>query len=87
MKYNVNELQNIILDIIKTKVVQIGCEKNDVTINTDIMNTLDSFGILDSIMEIEEKTGINIDLAEMNITSKMTIQQLAQEIIHSNAPE
>ena len=81
------KLYEIILDIVEPKLAQAGIDRNAIKPDTDIMDILDSFAILDTIIEIEERAGVSVDLAQMDITNTMTVSGLAKEIVRINSHE
>jgi len=78
------DLYEIILDVIEPKLSQAGFDRNTVNPDTNLMDILDSFGVLDAIMEIEARAGVSADLAKMDFAKAMTVSGLAKEIIRIN---
>jgi acyl carrier protein len=81
------DLYKIILDVIEPKLSQAGFDRNTIKPDTDLMDILDSFGILETIIEIEERAGVSADLAQMDFAKAMTVSGLAKEIIRINSRE
>ena len=82
--YNYEQLCEVVLEVVGKELSRKESNANDIDCETDIMSFLDSFGILDAIVEIEEKTGLSTDLAKMDFDKAMTISGLASEIIRIN---
>jgi len=77
-------LYTIILDVIEPKLLEAGLDRAAVKGDTDLTDILDSFGILETIIEIEERAGVSADLAKMDFVTAMTVGGLAKEIIRIN---
>jgi len=84
MSNNYEKIYETILDVIEPKLEDAGYSRDTVTPDIDLMNVLDSFGVLDAILEIEERTGVNADLGEMEFEDSMTLGKLAKEIVRIN---
>ncbi|RJP84253.1 MAG: hypothetical protein C4518_20380 [Desulfobacteraceae bacterium] len=80
-----SELYEIILEVIHAKLSQEGNDPNGVDENTDLMELLDSFSILDVIMDIEDRATVDADLAKMDFANRMTVRDLIKEIIRINS--
>ncbi len=79
-----SELYEIIVKVVRSKLSQNGEDRHIVDENTDLMELLDSFSFLDVIIEIEERAGVDADLAKMDIANSMTVSELIKEIIRIN---
>ena len=79
------ELYEIILDVIEPKLSEAGFDRKTVSPDADLAGFLDSFGLLEAIMDIEAQAEVSADLAEMDFEKAMTISGLANEIIRINA--
>jgi len=84
MANNYEKIYETILDVIEPKLADAGYSRDTVTPDIDLMNVLDSFGVLDAILEIEERTGVNADLGEMEFEDSMSLGELAKEIVRIN---
>ncbi len=75
-----------ILDVIEPKLSQAGLNRKAVVSDMNLMEILDSFGVLDMIIEVEERTAVSVDLGAMDFDGTMTVEDLANQIIriHSN---
>jgi hypothetical protein len=73
--------------VIEPKLSQAGFDRKTIKPDTDLMDILDSFGILDTLLGIEERAGVSADLAKMDFAKAMTLSGLAMEIIRINARE
>ena len=82
-----SELYEIIVKVVRSKLSSEGLENNNVNEHTDLMELLDSFSLLDVIIEIEERANVSADLAQMNIANTMTVSDLIKEIIQINGCE
>lgn len=80
-----SELFEVILDVIEPKLSEAGYDRAKINPDADLSSFLDSFGLLESIMDIEERSGMSADLGEMDFEKAMTISGLANEIIRINA--
>ncbi len=78
------ELYEIITKVVSSKLSQDGKDTHTVNEHTDLMELLDSFSLLDVIIEIEEHANVSADLAQMDIAETMTISDLIKEIIRIN---
>lgn len=79
-----SELYEIILEVIHFKLSMDGEDRNTIDENTDLMELLDSFSILDVIIEIENRASVDADLAQMDFANTMTVSDLIKEIIRIN---
>ncbi len=80
------DLCETILDVIEPKLSQAGLGRKAIESDMNLMEILDSFGVLDMIIEVEERAAVSVDLGAMDFDSTMTVENLANEIIriHSN---
>lgn len=81
-----SELYEIVLDVIEPQLSGVGFDRKTIKPDTNLMDILDSFGVLDAIMEIEERAGVSADLAQMDFATAMTVSGLAKEIVRINTP-
>jgi hypothetical protein len=81
------DLYEIILDVIEPKISRAGFNRNTIKADTDLMDIIDSFGIFETLIEIEERAGVSADLAKMDFAKAMTLSGLAMEIIRINSRE
>jgi len=80
-----NELYEVILDVIEPRFSEAGHARATIDPDAELSSFLDSFGLLESIMDIEERSGMSADIGEMDFEKAMTISGLANEIIRINA--
>jgi len=73
-----------IISVIEPKLADAGYSRETVHRELDLMDILDSFGVLDAILEIEERSGLNADMGQMEFENKMTLGDLASEIVRIN---
>jgi acyl carrier protein len=78
-----SELREIILDIIGPNLSQAGIQHAEFVDDTDLLVSaiLDSFDYLDLISELEERSGITIDLAAMDDQNIATAKGLIDAVI------
>ena len=88
-KKTYEELYEIILAILESRLEAAGFDRDTVLPETDLMESgiLDSFGMLDALMQIEEQAGVSTDLGEMDFEKAMNIKGLAEEVIRINPNE
>lgn len=80
-----SDLCATILDVVEPRLSQAGLDSKAIDPDMNLMEVLDSFGVLDMIIEVEERAAISVDLGEMDIESTMTVKNLANEIIRINS--
>lgn len=83
-KRRYTELYEIILDVIEPKLSEAGYDRSTVNPDMNLSTFLDSFGLLEAIMDIETAAEVSADLGEMDFEKAMTIGGLANEIIRIN---
>ena len=78
-----SRLREIILEIINPKLGQAGIDPDNFDDHTDLLASaiLDSFDYLDMISELEEKSGIPVDLAEIDDQDIAAIHGLINTIL------
>lgn len=79
-----SEMYEVILEVIEPKLTQAGVDKGRIGPDTNLSDILDSFGILDAIMDIEQRAGVNADIGQMDFEVAMTVGGLAREIVRIN---
>ncbi|MDB2576156.1 hypothetical protein N9Z54_03010 [Planctomycetota bacterium] len=52
--------------------------------STVLTSVMDSFGLLDAILLIEERSGLSVDLAEVQVEGDLTIELLVREVLRLN---
>ena len=80
-----NELYEVILDVIEPKLSEAGFDRATINPEAELSSFLDSFGLLEAIMDIEEHSGMSADIGKMDFEKAMTISGLANEIMRINA--
>ncbi len=81
------DLYEIILDVIEPRLSQAGFDRNTIKPETDLMDIIDSFGVFETLIQIEERAGVSADLAKMDFAKAMTLSGLAAEIMRINPRE
>ncbi len=81
------DLYAVILDVIDSRLSQAGFDRHTIPPDTNLMDIIDSFGIFETLLEIEERAGISADLAKMDFAKAMTLSGLAMEIVRINSYE
>lgn len=85
-EHNEEQMYEIILNVLEPRLEGAGFSRSTVKPETDLLESgiLDSFGMLDILMQIEEEAGVSTDLAEMDFEKAVTAKGLAEEIIRIN---
>jgi len=85
-KKTYNEIKKIIIDFISDDVRRSGMKIEDIQDDFDLLQSglIDSFKFIDLISLVEEKSDIEIDLAELDAEGFATISGLINSIIETN---
>ena len=84
-QHGFKQIYETILDVIEPRLSEAGFDRATIEPETDLSSFIDSFGLLETIMDIEERAGVSADLGEMDFAKAMTIGGLASEIIRINS--
>jgi len=84
MTNDFDTIYQCIIDVIEPGLADAGYSRETIHRDVDLMKILDSFGLLDAILEIEERSGLNADMGQMEFENKMTLGNLASEIVRIN---
>ena len=78
-----SELRKLVLEIIDPKLKHLSIKQDDMGDNTDLLvsGILDSFDFLDLISELEERSGIPVDLAAIDNQDIGTIKGLVEAVL------
>ncbi len=77
-QYNAATLRPLVLDLIAEPLLATGTMPDDIESDTDLIKAgiLDSFGFIDLVIALEDRTGIAIDLASIGSEDFVTIDGL-----------
>lgn len=75
------DLLGVVVEVISELVLDRGASINSSTVLTAVM---DSFGLLDAILMIEERSGLSVDLAQVQVEGDLTIGLLVREVLRLN---
>ncbi len=75
------DLLGVVVEVIAELVLDRGASIDSSTVLTSVM---DSFGLLDAILMIEERSGMSVDLAEIQVEGDLTIGLLVREVLRLN---
>lgn len=80
-------LRAVVLEVIGPRLLAAGLSPETVDPKSNLIEigVLDSFSILEAMMEIEEKAGVSADLAAMDFDLAMTVDGLVAEIVRLNS--
>jgi acyl carrier protein len=80
-------LRKIIVDVLKSDLKRVGILATDLDDSTDLLTSaiIDSFGYLDLIFHLEERSGIPIDLAAMGNAPITTVKGLIDSLLSQKA--
>lgn len=85
-KNTYNEIKKIIIEFISDDVERSGIKIEDIQDDFDLLQSglIDSFKFIDLISIVEERSDIEIDLAELDAEGFSTISGLINSIIETN---
>ena len=85
-KNTYNEIKKIIIEFISDDVERSGIKIEDIQDDFDLLQSglIDSFKFIDLISLVEERSDIEIDLAELDAEGFSTISGLINSIIETN---
>ena len=76
-------LREIVLDVIAPKIARANLNRGDFKDDTDLLTSgiLDSFDFLDMIAAVEDRAGIEVDLATMDDDSFTTLRGFVRSLV------
>lgn len=74
-------LLGVVVDVVSESAIDTGPVVDSDTVLTSV---LDSFGLLDAVLLIEERSGLSVDLSEIQVEGDLTIGLLVREILRMN---
>ena len=82
-KYTYEELRDLVLDIIEAPAAKRGFERAAIDETRDLMKAgyLDSFAVIDTIMELESRTGVSIDLNDAGSSEISSVAGLINSVL------
>ena len=83
MTYGYNELREMVLEIIAHKIEAAGLNRQEFDDGIDLLQSglIDSFGFLDLVAEIENRSGIEIDLAKLDESNFTTLRGFITKVL------
>jgi acyl carrier protein len=79
--YSNDELCKVILKIVEPRLVALGFDREAINENVNLVDALDSFALLELVLDIEDKAGLDVDLASMDFEGALTVDELAHHIL------
>lgn len=82
-----SSLQAVILDVLEPRLEAAGKSRETLDLSMNLLEggVLDSFAVLEVMLDIEERAGVTADLGEMDFEKAMTIEGLVSEIARLNS--
>jgi acyl carrier protein len=82
-EYPYEKLREIVLDIIGEAITKFGRERNAIDEDQNLLKVgyLDSFAFINAIMELEARTGVTIDLSEINSDEFSTVSGMIKGVV------
>ena len=82
-RYTFDDMRELVLDIIETKIVLAGLDRKKIPNEIDLLMTgiIDSFDFIDMICAVEDSTGLTVDLSQVDNKSFTTLEGFVKEIL------
>ncbi len=80
-----SETERILLSVIVDAVSELAIDAGLVVdSDTVLTSALDSFGLLDAVLLVEERSGLSVDLSEIQVEGDLTVGLLVREVLRMN---
>ncbi len=80
-----SETERILLSVVVDAVSELAIDAGLVVdSDTVLTSALDSFGLLDAVLLVEERSGLSVDLSEIQVEGDLTVGLLVREVLRMN---